>query len=128
MRDNKELYIYYKSISNFPFINSEYIFDIYNKYKNKCQNKNYIDFLKFLKYFRNTYLIDYDPKYWNYYENIIHITNNASESYNNYLKNKFPKKPTFTQLIQKLQNEESLSFDDYERRIAGIWYKKKKSR
>ncbi|KAG4098958.1 hypothetical protein H8356DRAFT_1391055 [Neocallimastix lanati (nom. inval.)] len=66
-----------KLISNFPFINLEYMNDIYNKIK---------------KYFGITYLKDYYIKHWNYYDNIEHITNNALESSNNYLNDLFPKK------------------------------------
>ena len=43
-------------------------------------------FLNFLDYFNKTYLYKYDIQYWNYYNDIDHITNNASESFNNYLK------------------------------------------
>jgi len=34
-------------------------------------------------------------KIWNYYNNIEHIANNASESLINYLNNLFPTKPSF---------------------------------
>jgi len=34
-------------------------------------------------------------KFWNYYNNMEHITNNASESLNNYLNILFPTKPSF---------------------------------
>ncbi|ORX72547.1 hypothetical protein BCR32DRAFT_250044 [Anaeromyces robustus] len=54
-----------------------------------------------------------------------HITNNASESYNSYLNNMFPKKPLFYKLIYILKEEENLSYNDYERRTKGIWKKKK---
>ncbi|ORX73524.1 hypothetical protein BCR32DRAFT_285550 [Anaeromyces robustus] len=56
-----------------------------------------------------------------------HITNNASEYFNNYLNNLFPKKPSFFKLIYILKKEESLSYNDYERRINGIWRKKQKT-
>ena len=39
---------------------------------------------------------------WNYYNNMEHITNNASESLNNYLNNLFPIKPSYYELINKL--------------------------
>ena len=57
-----------------------------------------------------------------------HITNNASESINNYLNNLFPKKPSLYKLIFILRREESLSYNDYERKIGGIWKKKKKQK
>ncbi|KAL6632924.1 hypothetical protein U3516DRAFT_792057 [Neocallimastix sp. 'constans'] len=85
----------YKAISNLPFINPEYIFDIYVIIKIKSIKNNYCQFLKFLEYFYKTYLIDYDMKIWNYYNNIEHIANNASESLINYLNNLFPTKPSF---------------------------------
>ncbi len=82
--------------------------------------------MKFLEYFEFTYLKDYKIEYWNYYENIDHITNNASESYNNYLKKLFPKKPSFYLLIYTLKKEEFLSCGDYDRRNRGVWEKKPK--
>ncbi|KAG4092837.1 hypothetical protein H8356DRAFT_1081869 [Neocallimastix lanati (nom. inval.)] len=71
-------------ISNFPFINFEYINDIYNKIKSECLEQRYDNFLELLEYFEITYLKDYEIKYWNYYDNIEHLTNNASESFDNY--------------------------------------------
>ncbi|ORX66089.1 hypothetical protein BCR32DRAFT_250539 [Anaeromyces robustus] len=126
VEDNNILYIYYKAISNLPFINPEYIFNIYNKIKSSCEACDRFQFLKFLEYFKNTYLNNYDIKSWNYYKSIEHITNNASESFNNYLNNLFAKKPSFYKLIYTLQKEKSLSYNDYERRIGGIWNKKKR--
>ncbi|KAL6628876.1 hypothetical protein U3516DRAFT_657683 [Neocallimastix sp. 'constans'] len=116
-----------KSISNLPFINPEYIFDIYVIIKIKSIKNNYCQFLKFLEYFYKTYLIDYDMKIWNYYNNIEHITNNASESLNNYLNNLFPTKPSFYELIDKLNELEHLSYYDYQRKIRGIWKIKKRA-
>ncbi|KAL6589412.1 hypothetical protein U3516DRAFT_859387 [Neocallimastix sp. 'constans'] len=52
------------TISNLPFINPEYIFDIYVKIKSI--KNNYCQFLKFLEYFYKTYLVGYDMKVWNY--------------------------------------------------------------
>ncbi|KAG4083119.1 hypothetical protein H8356DRAFT_1362492 [Neocallimastix lanati (nom. inval.)] len=72
-------------------------------------------------------LIDYDMKIWNYYNNIEHITNNASESLNNYLNNLFPTKPSFYELIDKLNELEHLSYYDYQRKIRGIWKIKKRA-
>ncbi|KAL6608803.1 hypothetical protein U3516DRAFT_873320 [Neocallimastix sp. 'constans'] len=57
---------------------------------------------------------------WNYYDNIEHLTNNVSESFNKYLKKLFSKKPTFFQLLSELQKKESKYYIDYERIIAGI--------
>ena len=113
---------YYKAISNLCFINPEYIPGIFNKNKNTCQR--YIStcsqFLIFLDYFEKTFLNIYKIRYWNYYNNIDHITNNASELYNKYLKNLFVKKPTFYKLIYEIQFEKSKSYNDYQRRIGGI--------
>ncbi|ORY38715.1 hypothetical protein LY90DRAFT_510825 [Neocallimastix californiae] len=112
---NKELET---SISNFLFINPEYIFDIYVKIK--FIKNNYCQFLKFLEYFYKTYLVGHDMKIWNYYNNMEHITSNASESLNNYLNNLFPTKPSFYELIDKLNEVEHLSYYDYQRKIRGI--------
>ncbi|KAG4090938.1 hypothetical protein H8356DRAFT_1430848 [Neocallimastix lanati (nom. inval.)] len=126
VKNNNNIFIYYKAISNLPFINPEYIFDIYVIIKIKSIKNNYCQFLKFLEYFYKTYLIDYDMKIWNYYNNIEHITNNASESLNNYLNNLFPTKPSFYELIDKLNELEHLSYYDYQRKIRGIWKIKKR--
>ena len=124
---NYNIYLFYKAINNFPFINPEYIFDIYNYIKIIYQANNYFHFLKFLEYFKKTYLYIYDIQRWNYYNDINHITNNASESFNNYLKKLFHKKPSFYELIYHLKKEESLSYNNYQRKIGGVWRKKKKN-
>ena len=64
---------------------------------------------------------------WNYYNNMEHIANNASELLNNYLNNLFLTKPSFYELIDKLNELEQLSYYDYQRKIRGIWKIKKKS-
>ncbi|KAL6621783.1 hypothetical protein U3516DRAFT_810845 [Neocallimastix sp. 'constans'] len=124
----KDLYIYYNNISNFPFINPEYIYDLYSKIKSECQEHNYVQFLEFLEYFKKTYLINFETENWNYYDNIEHITNNVSETFNKYLKKLFAKKPTFFQLLSELQKEESKYYIDYERRTAGILRNKKQKK
>ncbi|KAL6625890.1 hypothetical protein U3516DRAFT_537518, partial [Neocallimastix sp. 'constans'] len=117
VESNHKIYLFYKAITNFPFINPEYIFDIYNYIKIICQIYNY---------FNKTYLYKYDFQYWNYYNDINHITNNPSESFNNYLKKLFYKKPSFYELIYHLKREESLSYNNFKRKIEGVWKKKKK--
>jgi len=37
VESNHKIYLFYKAIANFPFINPEYIFDIYNYIKIICQ-------------------------------------------------------------------------------------------
>ncbi|KAL6628530.1 hypothetical protein U3516DRAFT_793601 [Neocallimastix sp. 'constans'] len=86
LKKKMQIYLFYKAITNFPFINPECIFDINNHIKIIYQIYNYFHFLNFLEYFNKTYLYKYDIQYWNYYNDINHITNNASESFNNYLK------------------------------------------
>ncbi|KAG4082708.1 hypothetical protein H8356DRAFT_1437536 [Neocallimastix lanati (nom. inval.)] len=126
LKDHKILNTYYKAISNLRFINIEYIPDIFNKIKNTCKRyeSTCSQFLNFLDYFEKTFLNIHNIKYWNYYNNIDHITNNASESYNSYLKNLFVKKPSFYKLIYTIQFEEYKSYYDYQMRIKGIWRKK----
>ncbi|KAG4093240.1 hypothetical protein H8356DRAFT_1428982 [Neocallimastix lanati (nom. inval.)] len=87
---------------------------------------NYNNFLQFLEYFNKNYLLKYNVNNWNYYENIEHLTNNASESYNSYLNNIFPNKPLFYKLIYILKEEENLSYNNYQRRTKGTWKKKQK--
>ncbi|ORY65599.1 hypothetical protein LY90DRAFT_504941 [Neocallimastix californiae] len=84
--------------------------DIFSLIKTKSIEKNSCQFLKFLEYFYETYLFGYDMKSWNYYNNIEHITNNASESLNNSLNKLFPMKPNFYELINKLKEQEHLSY------------------
>jgi len=64
------LYIYYKYISNFPFINLKYINYIYDKIKSECHEHNYVQFFEFLDYIEKTNLKSYKIEYWNYYNNI----------------------------------------------------------
>ncbi|KAG4107832.1 hypothetical protein H8356DRAFT_1285572 [Neocallimastix lanati (nom. inval.)] len=49
------------------------------------------------------------------------------KSLNNYLNNLFPTKPSFYELIDKLNELEHLLYYDYQRIIRGIWKIKKKS-
>ncbi|KAG4086485.1 hypothetical protein H8356DRAFT_1059953 [Neocallimastix lanati (nom. inval.)] len=101
----------------------------YHEVKNNNDNlskKKYNNFLQFLEYFNKNYLLKYNVNNWNYYENIEHLTNNASESYNSYLNNIFPNKPLFYKLIYILKEEENLSYNDYQRRTKGNWKKKQK--
>ncbi|KAG4101682.1 hypothetical protein H8356DRAFT_932534 [Neocallimastix lanati (nom. inval.)] len=116
---------YIKLLQIFLFINPEYIFDIYNYIKIICQIYNYFNFLNFLEYFNKTYLYKYDIQYWNYYNDINQIKNNASESFNNYLKKLFYKKTSSYELTYHLKREESLSYNNYKRKIEGVWKKKK---
>ncbi|KAG4087393.1 hypothetical protein H8356DRAFT_1433642 [Neocallimastix lanati (nom. inval.)] len=88
----------------------------YHEVKN---NNDYNNFLQFLEYFNKNYLLKYNVNNWNYYENIEHLTNNASESYNSYLNNIFPNKLLFYKLIYILKEEENLSYNDYQRRTKG---------
>ena len=62
-------------------------------------------------------LFGYDMKSQNYYNNIEHIINNASESLNNSLNKLFPMKPNFYELINKLKEQEHLSYYDYQMKI-----------
>jgi len=88
VKDHNILNTYYKVISNLYFINIEYIPNIFNKIKITCKRyeSTCSQFLNFLDYFEKTFLNIYNIKYWNYYNNMDHITNNASESFNSYLK------------------------------------------
>ena len=62
--------------------------------------------MKFLDYYyKNNYLLIYYADNGNYYKNIKHITNNASESFNKYLNNLFPKKPFFYKLKLTLKKK-----------------------
>ncbi|KAG4082898.1 hypothetical protein H8356DRAFT_1437394 [Neocallimastix lanati (nom. inval.)] len=124
-----------KAVSNAAqkvFINANIKYSLEIKKKelcgDKCQEHNYVQFLEFLEYFKKTYLINFETENWNYYDNIEHITNNVSETFNKYLKKLFAKKPTFFQLLSELQKEESKYYIDYERRTAGILRNKKQKK
>jgi len=51
MKGNNVLYKEYKVISNFPFINPDYIVEIYYEIKNKCKENNFEQFLFFFRIF-----------------------------------------------------------------------------
>eukprot|EP00833_Pecoramyces_ruminatium_P003019 jgi/Orpsp1_1/1177051/evm.model.c7180000060003.1 len=120
INSNKDLYKEYKAISNFPFINPEYIFEIYCKIKNRCKENKFEQFLNFLDYFEKTYIINFKINEWNYYNCIEHITNNASESFNNYLNYLIPSKPNFYRLVNVLREEENVSYLEYENKDESI--------
>ncbi|KAL6632442.1 hypothetical protein U3516DRAFT_531676, partial [Neocallimastix sp. 'constans'] len=84
--------IYYNAILNLPFINQNYIWDIFHKIKKSYIKNSYNQFLIFLEYFRKTYFILYDIENWNYYNKTEYIRNNIFESFNNYLIGLFSKK------------------------------------
>jgi len=87
MDANNDLCKEYKAISNLPFINPDYIAEVYFKIKNECKGKQFFDqFFEFLEYFQEIYFIKFKINEWNNYNCIEHIANNASESFNNYLK------------------------------------------
>ena len=77
-----------------------------------------------MEYFNKIYLYKYDIHYWNYYNNIIYIINNASEYFNNYLKKLFYKKPSFYEFIYHLKRCEFLLYINYKMTIEGVWKKK----
>ncbi|KAL6608912.1 hypothetical protein U3516DRAFT_873222 [Neocallimastix sp. 'constans'] len=54
---------------------------------------------------KKTYLINFETENWNYYDNIEHITNNVSETFNKYLKKLFAKKPTFFNYYQNYKKK-----------------------
>ena len=55
-------------------------------------------------------------KIWNYYNNMEHITYNASEPLKYYLNNLFPTKPSYYELIDKLNELEHLPYYDYQKK------------
>ncbi|ORX97568.1 hypothetical protein LY90DRAFT_520062 [Neocallimastix californiae] len=94
--------------------------------------KNIIKYNANINFSKKIFHCDFEKGISNAVENIFpninikyyHITNNASESYNSYLKNLFVKKPSFYKLIYTIQFEESIYYYDYQMRIKGIWRKK----
>lgn len=76
----------YKSILNLPFIDPQYVDNVYNLIKEKNNDEN---FDEFLEYFKDNYINIYQIKNWNYFDNIENTTNNCCEAYNNKLNNYF---------------------------------------
>jgi len=96
------------------------------KLKINAKKNNLEQFLIFLEYFEKTYLINYKINEWNYYNCIEHITKNAMESFNNYLKYLVPSKPNFYKFINIIRKEENVSYLEYNNIEEGDWNKKKK--
>ena len=113
----------YKSILNLPFIDPQYVDNVYNLIKEKNKYEN---FDEFLDYFKDNYINIDQINNWNYFDNIENTTNNCCEAYNNKLNNYFEKKPTFFKLLYILREEEDLIRKEYICLITGIWSSKKK--
>ncbi|KAL6593469.1 hypothetical protein U3516DRAFT_767282 [Neocallimastix sp. 'constans'] len=73
--------------------------------------------------FKNSNLIIFQSPFQ---ENLFWKYND--ESFNNYLNNLLPIKPSFYELINKLNELEHLSYYDYQRKIRGVLKIKKKKR
>ena len=113
----------FKCITNLAFVDPQYTIKLYDVIFRKNTNEN---FKKFLKYFKDTYIIKYNHNTWNYFANIENTTNNCCESYNNKINNYFNKKPTFFKLLYVLRKEEDDISKEYLRLTTGIWYTKRK--
>ena len=105
-----------------PFIDPNYVEDLFNKIKEKNTINN---FNHFFDYLEDNYIDKYGIKNWNYFENIENTTNNCCEAYNNKLSNLFNQKPTYFKLLYKLR-EEDLIWKEHIRLTTGIWSSKKK--
>eukprot|EP00833_Pecoramyces_ruminatium_P010053 jgi/Orpsp1_1/1184085/evm.model.c7180000087964.1 len=95
-------------------------FSIAPKFGYQVKENNFEQFLKFLEYFEKTYIINFKINEWNYYNCIEHITNNASESFNDYLNYLIPSKPNFYRLVNVLREEENVSYLEYENKDESI--------
>jgi len=62
LKNDNNIFIYYKAFLNLPFINPKYIFDIYVIIKIKSIKNNYCQFLTFFEYFYKIYLVGYYMK------------------------------------------------------------------
>ena len=122
IHEDKNLYFLYKCILNLPFIDPNYVEDLFNYIKEKNTNDN---FNHFFDYFKDNYIDKYGIKNWNYFENIKNTINNCCEAYNNKLNNLFNKKPTYFELLYKLREEEDLIRKEHIRLTTGIWSSKK---
>ena len=106
INNNDDLFILYNCIRNLYMCEPEYIPLVFKKIENEAKTINNINFLNFIKYFKDTYIKKFNPESWNYYENYRHITNNSCESYNAQLNKLFDKKSNFYKLVYKLKLEE----------------------
>ena len=102
-----------------PFIDPNYVEDLFNKIKEKNTINN---FNHFFDYLEDNYIDKYGIKNWNYFENIKNTINNCCEAYNNKLNNLFNKKPTYFgfELLYKLREEEDLIRKEHIRLTTGI--------
>ena len=98
----------------------EYIPLVFKKIETEAKAINNINFLNFIKYFKDTYIKKFNPESWNYYENYRHITNNSCESYNAQLNKLFDKKSNFYKLVYKLKLEEHNIVMTYKKRLSGL--------
>ena len=115
--------ILFKCALNLSFIDPNYVVKLFNIIKQKNNSENFIGFLN---YFENTYLIRYEISTWNYFEKIEHTKNNCCESYNNKISSYFNKKPIYLKLIYILRKEEGDISKENLRLVNGIWNSKKK--
>ena len=99
INNNDDLFILYNCIRNLYMCEPEYIPLVFKKRENEAKAINNINFLNFIKYFKDTYIKKFTPESCNYYENYRHITNNSCESYNAQLNKLFDKKSNFYKLV-----------------------------
>ncbi|KAG4096998.1 hypothetical protein H8356DRAFT_1291974 [Neocallimastix lanati (nom. inval.)] len=81
VKNNNDIYIYYKAISNLPFINPNYIFDFYIIIKRICQKKKRLTNNASESY--NSYLNNIFPNKPLFYK-LIYILKEENLSYNDY--------------------------------------------
>ena len=95
----------------------EYINLVFEIIRKKTKNKNFIEFLD---YFEEQYMIKWNINNWNYYHDQTHCTNNSCESYNCKLNRMFNCKPSFFKLLYELRIEEKEIQNTYKKRKMGL--------
>ena len=95
----------------------EYINLVFETTRKKAKNKNFIEFLD---YFEEQYMIKWNINNWNYYHDQTHCTNNSCESYNYKLNRMFNYKPSFFKLLYELRIEEKEIQNTYKKRKIGL--------
>ena len=95
----------YPNIRAICFIDPKYTLFCLNSLSKEIKNAKLIDFIK---YYKNTYAIDYHTIVRSNYYNIdtIHRTNNIAEGNNHKLNELFNKKPSTIRLFYELRKEE----------------------
>ena len=117
IKNDNNLLMLYNVIKNLYICDPNFITLVFEIIKNKTSNKNFIEFLD---YFEEQYMVKWSINNWNYYTDITHCTNNSCEAYNCKLNRMFSAKPSFFKLLYELRMEEKDIINTYKKRKMGL--------